>query len=238
MMRALKSFGALALVVMLVGCAGPMKKQAFNRDANGHIKTVVIAHAPNQDTYEAMVLGHPGMSFGLIGGLVAAADMHAKSTKLTSALNPAETRLQERFSGKLREALEKAGYSATIVTLPKDVKEDQVVSLAKEKAKGDAVLAVTLVGAYWAAGPSTDYFPRVLAQVKAVDAAKGGVLYEDTFTYGYATPQVQTIHLASDSKYRFPSIDTLVVDPVKTREGLYSGLDAIVAQIVADLKRQ
>lgn len=237
-MRSLKTFGALALVVMLVGCAAPMKKQAFNRDAAGHIKSVVIAHTPNQDAYEAMVVNHPGMSFGLIGGLVAAADMQAKTSRLTNALNPAETRLQERFTAKLREGLEKAGYQCTVVALPKDAKEEQVFALAKEKGSGDAVLAVHLTGAYWAAGPTSDYFPRVHAKVRALDAAKGGVvLYEDTFSYGYAETQMQTVHMASDAQYRFASMETLVSDPNKTREGLYNGLDAIVAQIVADLKK-
>lgn len=236
-MRLMRMLGALALVVLFAGCAGTVKKQAFNRDANGHVKTVVIAQAPNQESYEAAVLGHPGMGFGLIGGLVAAADIQTKSSKLTAAINPGETRLQERFAIKLREELEKAGYASTVIALPKDTKEEQVLPLARQKAAGDAVLTVHLVGAYWAAGPSTDYFPRVLAKVKAVDTAKGGVLYEDTFTYGYATPQVQTIHLASDAQYRFANIDTLVGEPEKTRQGLYSGVDAIVGQIVADLKK-
>jgi hypothetical protein len=236
-MRFIRTLGALAIVATLAACVQAPKKQAFNREAAGHVKTVVITQTPNQDSYEAAILGHPGMSFGLIGGLVAAADMHAKSTKLTAAINPAETRLQERFSTKLSEGLAKAGYTATIVALPKDTKADQFLPLAKAKANGDAFLTVSLSGGYWAAGPSTDYVPRVIAQVRTFDSASGGVLYEDTFSYGYAMPQAQTIHLASDPQYRFASIDTLTSDPGKTREGLYSGLDAIVAQIVADLKK-
>jgi hypothetical protein len=236
-MRLLKVLCMTAFAAVLFGCAQPPKKQAFNREAAGHIKTVVVTLPPNQESYEAAILGHPGMSFGLVGALIAAADMQGKTNKLTLAINPAEARLQERFSVKLSEGLASAGYSVTTVTLPKDTKDDQTLTLAKKMASGDAVVAINLIGGYWAAGPSTDYFPRVLAKVRTFDAASGGVLYEDTISYGYAMPQSQTIHLASDSRYRFDSIDALTRDPDKTREGLYSGLDAIVAQVVADLKR-
>jgi hypothetical protein len=235
-MNLFKMLGAAALMAVLVGCAQAPKKQAFNREAASHIKTVLITQAPNQTSYEAAILGHPGMSFGLIGGLVAAADMQNKSTKLTTAIDPSETRLQERFCAKLKEALTVAGYTPTVVLVDKDAKGDKAIDQAKAKASGDAILNIELIGSYWAAGPSTDYFPRVFAGVKEVDAS-GAVLYQDIISFGYVTPQAQTIHLASDPQYRFASIDALTADPAKTREGLYSGIDAIVGQIVADLKK-
>ncbi|WP_304794064.1 hypothetical protein [Aquabacterium sp.] len=237
-MRSLKTFSAVALITVLSACVQAPKKQAFNHEAAAHIKTVAIVQAPNQESYDVVILGHPGMSFGLIGGLVAAADMASKSTDLNKAIDPAETRLQERFSAKLSEGLAKAGYVPNIVMLPKDAKEDQVLSLVKQQGNsGDAVLRINLSGAYWAAGPSTDYFPRLEAKVAALEASSGNVLYEDTISYGYAMPNAQTVHLASDSQYRFNDMSSLTQNPVKTREGLYSGLDAIVAQIVADLKK-
>lgn len=237
-MRSIKTFGVITLVAMLAACVQAPKKQAFNHEAAAHIKTVAIAQTPNQDAYDVVILGHPGMSFGLIGGLVAAADMASKTTDLNKAIDPAETRLQERFSAKLSESLSKAGYTANIVMLPKDTKEDQVLPLLKQQGKdADAVLRINLTGAYWAAGPSTDYFPRLEAKVAALESSSGNVLYEDTISYGYAMPNAQTVHLASDAKYRFRDMGSLTKDPVTTRDGLYSGLDAIVAQIVADLKK-
>jgi len=232
-----KALAAIAALALLAGCAQAPKKQAFNRDAATHIKSIVLTQAPNQDSYEAAVLGHPGMSFGLIGGLIAAADMQAKSSKLSAAIDPTLTRLQDRFSERLSENLARAGYQTQVVVLPKDTKEEQIVTVARQKASGDAVLAVGLIGAYWAAGPSSDYFPRLLVRVRQIEAASGNTLYEDTFTYGYANPQAQTIHLASDAQYRFADIDALVADPDKTRQGWYAGLDAIAAQIAADLKK-
>ena len=227
----------LAMAALLAGCAQPLKKQAFNREAAKHINTVVLTRAENQEEYQAFMLGHPGMGFGLIGGLVAAADMQSKTNKLTAAVNPKEVRLQERFSEKLKESLAKVGYQAAVVVLPKDTKEDQALAAAKAKASADAVLYVELYGGYWAAGPASDYFPRMAAKVRTFDAKTEKVLYEDTITYGYAMPQAQTVHLASDPSYRFANIDVLVADPARTRQGLYMGIDALAEQIVADLRK-
>ena len=227
----------LVLSAFLTGCAQPLKKQAFNRETAKDINTVVLTRADNQEEYQAYMLGHPGMGFGLIGGLVAAADMQGKTNKLTTAIDPKEVKLQERFGEKLKESLALVGYQTTLVVLPKGTKEEQALAAAKAKATGDAVLYVDLYGAYWAAGPSTDYMPRMAAKVKTFDTQTGTVLYEDTITYGYAMPQSDTVHLASDPAFQFANIDVLVADPAKARQGLYLGIDAMVQQIVADLRR-
>ena len=89
--RLFKLFAALSFAILAVGCVQAPKKQAFNAAANSSIKEIVIAHNINQDEYPAIVIAHPGINFGLIGGLIAAADMHSKSTRLTQALNVSET---------------------------------------------------------------------------------------------------------------------------------------------------
>lgn len=237
MTKRIKLMALLAASVLLAGCAQPPKKQAFNREASGHIKTVTVARAENQPDYEAAVLGHPGASFGLIGGLIAAADMSAKSARLTRAIDPKEVRAQERFGDKLSTALSELGYSVAITQLPKDTRDEAAFEVARRANPADAVLLLQLRAAYWAAGPNTDYMPRVVAVVRKLDSKSGQVLYEDTITYGYATPQQQTVHLASRPEFRFANIEALEADPAKTRQGLYEGIDAIVAQIAADLKR-
>jgi hypothetical protein len=120
--------------------------------------------------------------------------------------------------------------------VPKDAKEEQALAAARDGRRSDAVLLVNVVGAYWAAGPSTDYFPRVLVKVKELDAG-GKTLYEDTISYGYAMANAQTVHLASDPKYRFKDIDVLIADPELTRMGLFEGVDAVATQVATDLKK-
>lgn len=226
---------ALALA-LLAGCA-QIPKKAFNRDAASHIRSVTIAQVEEAERYEAIVAAHPGANFGLIGGLVAAADMHHKSNRLTEALDPEQTRLRQRFVEKLTGALQQNGYRVLSVTAPAGTSEEQIVTLAQSRAPSDATIAITVVGRYMAAGATSDYFPHIVVKVRKTDGKAGTTVYEDTFTYGYTTPQVQTVHFASDASYRFANIDLLVADPARTRDGLLRGLDAIVAQIAADLKR-
>lgn len=226
----------LVSVVFASGCA-QMNKQAFNKEANLALKSVAISQPQIQDEYETVVLGHPGLSFGLVGGLIAAADMQSKTDRLTAVIEPKELRLQDRFVAKLSESLGKTGYTTKVVPVPKEISDDQVVDYVKKNATVDAVLAVKMRGSYLAAGPTTDYFPYIYVNVKKVHAQTGAILYEDNFTYGYTMQNMQTVHFASDSSYRFATIDNLTADPVKTRQSLISGIDGIAEQIALDLKK-
>jgi len=225
----------LVLAFVLTSCA-PLPKQAFNKDAATSIKTVVIAQPPNQESYEAAILGHPAASFGLVGGLIAAADIQVKSNRLTSAIDVGETRLQDRFVKKLRESILLAGYETSVITVPRDTPEERTIGLLKQTG-ADAALIVAVVGRYWAAGPTSNYLPSVVVVVKKIDLKSSATLYQDTFSYGYSSPQTKTVHFASDATYSFADIDVLVGNPEKTREGLYKGIDVICEQIAADLKR-
>jgi hypothetical protein len=237
-MKLTKPLLMLVVLIGLVGCVQAPKKQAFNQAMATHIKSVVIARDQDQDRYEAVMLGHPGMGFGLIGGLVAAADMQSKGTRLTEAIKPAETVLQQRFEKVLVDRLQALGYSVSTVMLPKDTKDaDVLASVRKQGVKSDAVLAVRLNGAYYAAGPASDYFPRLFATAILYDGSDKE-LYADTFSYGYTTAQSTSIHFAAGEQYRFANLDALVANPQKTRDGLIAGLDIFATQIAADLKKQ
>jgi hypothetical protein len=182
-------------------------------------------------------MAHPGASFGLIGGLIAAADMHSKSTRLTGAIDPLAVRLQERFADELSRKLKEAGYEPEVVSVPNDVKLDDVLSVVLNGRSADAVLGVDVAGSFLAAGPTSDYFPRVIARVRKWDSRTRTVIYEDTISYGFSVAQSQMIQLSSSEKYRFRDIDALVGDPAVTRSALIDALPAIAAQIAADLKR-
>ena len=236
-MKRWKIGAGMLAVLLATGCA-QMPKQAFNREAAPHVRTLVVARAANQESYEANVLGHPGMSFGLIGGLIAVADMQVKSGQLTKAIDPAETRLQDRFTEKLLEALQKVGYATSVVTVPTGTKEVDVMPyVLKQGTKADAMVLLGLYGGYWAAGPNTDYQPRLAASVKVTDLRAGSVLYQDIISYGYPLAEVKSVHFPSDAKYRFASVGALTADPSVTRDGLLSGIETVANQIAEDLKR-
>jgi hypothetical protein len=64
---------------LLAGCA-EMPKQAFNARKATQLKRVVLVHPENQTEYATDIVNHPGVSFGLIGGLIAAADIQTLHT--------------------------------------------------------------------------------------------------------------------------------------------------------------
>jgi hypothetical protein len=229
-------WAVVMVVLFALGCAAPTKRQAYNADANSQIREVVIAQMQNQESFEAVIIGHPAESFGLVGGLLAAAETQHKSNRLTAAVDAAQTKLQERFSQMLQEGLVAQGYSVRVLVVPKDVGEDQVLAFVRKAAKADAVLVAAISGGYWAAGPMSDYQPRLQAQLQAVKLDSGATLYEDTFTYGlsYGTPD--TVHFAADPKYRFRDVDAMVADPARVREGWVEGLKLITAQVLKDVK--
>jgi hypothetical protein len=236
-LRVLK-FWILAAVVLLGGCAQTAVRQAYNAEANKAINQVVIAQLPNQKSFEVAILGHPGASFGLIGGLIAAADMQNKTNKLSTAVDPAQTRLQDHLSGLLREGLVAQGYDAQVLVLPQDMDVDKAVAHVKANTKADAVLVVQARGGYWAAGPTTDYQPRVDVKLKAVRFDTGATVYEDTMTYGYDTNRKDVLHIQADPKYRFKDIDALVGSAPMVRESWLEGLRLISVQIIKDVQRQ
>ncbi|WP_156370936.1 MULTISPECIES: hypothetical protein [unclassified Acidovorax] len=237
MFRKISVAGLVLVAMLLTGCIQAPKKTAFNQAMATNLKTVLIVRDPDQDRYEAVMIGHPGAGFGLIGALVATADMHAKGSRLTEAIDVNKTTLRDRFEKVLAEKLQAQGYTTARLVLPKDVKEEDMLATARKMGvQADAVLCFRLNGGYVAAGPTSDYFPSVGVKVVLSDQLDKE-LYADTFSYGYTAPQSKAIHFTSDEQYRFSNIDTLISDPQKTRQGLIAGLDVLATQISLDLKR-
>lgn len=235
-MRSLKLVLVTLVGVLAVGCAS-VPRQSFNKEAAAGIKSVAVSQRAEDETYDVNIVAHPGVNFGLIGGLIAAADLSSKSSRLTAALDPKQTDLQSRIARQVTDALKTAGYETQVVPVSKGVDAAHAYDSLKPELKVDALLALDVTGMYVAAGPNSDYVPFVRVKVLEKDAATGKVLYEDTMTYGYSFEHSETVHLRANEKFRFKDIDALVADPLLAREGLFAGVDAITAQIASDLKR-
>jgi hypothetical protein len=225
------------IALLLAGCV-QIPKQAFNRDASAHLKTLALSQGPNQDMYNAIIVGHPAAGFGLVGAVIIAAEQQTKSTRLTQAIGVEETRLQAHAATVFAEALTKAGYSVTTFNVEKGTEADAVLGLGRAAVPGaDAVLLAAVGGAFVAAGTGGSYVPQMTVKAKLQDVKTGATLFEDTFTYGFASPNMKTVHVAADAKYAWADMDALVKDPEMTRQALRDGAAAIAAQIAADLKR-
>jgi hypothetical protein len=149
-----------------------------------------------------------------------------------------QTRLQDHLSSLLKEGLSAQGYDVQIVVLPADMDADKAVAHVKAGNKTDAVLVVQALGGFWAAGPTTDYQPRITARFRAVRLDTGATVYEDTITYGYDTNQKDVVHIPADPRYRFKDMDALVGNVPLARESLREGLRLISVQVLSDVQRR
>ena len=228
---------ATMAIILMAGCA-QLPKQAFNKEAATGLKALTVTSRQDEKRYDAVIIAHPGASFGLVGAIVAAADMKAKGDKLTAALDPEKTKVRQLFSKELTKALADGGYTSDVVELAEDVKFDDHATEAKKLSKqpSDAILVAYLSDASYAAvGATSDYLPFVGARVKLI-GKDGRILYEDFISYGYQLNKA-AVHLQPQDVYRFKNIDELVASPEKSREGLHIGAHLLAEQIARDLKR-
>ncbi|RZI79800.1 MAG: hypothetical protein EOP38_24425 [Rubrivivax sp.] len=235
-MRTVVVAGLAALMLALGGCANVQKK-AFNKEAASHVQRVAVAEQAGKETYSINIIAHPGMNFGLLGGLVAAADLSSKSSTLTAALKPEQTAIRQRMARKLAESLKTGGYETQVMPLAEGVEFKRAFDSVRANLKDDALVTLDIQAGYVAAGPGSDYLPFVRVEVLHTEAKSGDLLYQDTITYGYTFENAKTVHLTSPAQYRFKNMDDLTARTDLAREGLYAGLDLIVAQISSDLKR-
>src|SRR4051812_2180267 len=76
----------ILFALVIAGCASQAPKIDLNADAAGGLDTITLVRPPKKLELGVQNLAHPGMMFGAIGGLVAAADGKNKSEQLNKAL--------------------------------------------------------------------------------------------------------------------------------------------------------
>src|SRR6185436_15999938 len=84
MKAAFKTLFTLLVLALLTAC-GAVPKIDSDAAKLTSIKTVGVIRGPVPKAYSVANFGHPGMAFGLVGGLVAAADMESKQKELAAA---------------------------------------------------------------------------------------------------------------------------------------------------------
>lgn len=237
-MKLRNSLLLVAVLLLISGCANQVKRQAFNKDVHQQVKKIAIAETSDEESYNAWVMAHPGVNFGLIGGLIAAADMQAKSKRVSAAIDPQKTQLRHHFVTDLSASLNRQGYETEIVQLDKGLDEQRAMAALKEKTHSDAVILANIHGQYIAAAPTTPYAPHVSVKVRAEAAQNGQVLYEDTISWGYAFGgNTQVVHLPGGDSYRFEDVSAIEKASDQAREAFLEGANAISTQIADDLRK-
>jgi hypothetical protein len=225
----------LLSAVLLTGCAG-VHKQAFNKEDSQGIKTIGIIEPAQPEKYAVHNIGHAGMYFGLIGGLIAAADMNSKTDQFTELMKARGFNITEEFQKVLVEELKKAGYSIKLIK----VRRENVAFLESYEAldtEADVYLDSIVSAGYLCASGGSDYIPAVRSGVRMVKRGSGEILYQDVIAYGYEARRSEAVCIAAPQEYYFKNFEALSSSPDRALEGLRTGIPLLAKRIAQDLAK-
>ena len=224
---------------ILVGCAGPVPKIDSSPTALSKVNTVAVIRPPEPKTYAVMNFGHPGMAFGLIGGLIAGGDMSSKQDKLTAAVKQnASSQTSSALAENIATRLTKMGFQATVEDGPWEETDGKFkLDIEKISSSADTVLVVapTIVG-FVATGATSDYLPTIAASVTLLGKDRKEQLYRGFHACGWH-PNADGWRYSS-TPVAFANFDALMADPGKTADSLSSAASAVAVTVAEDLRRE
>ena len=231
-----RAFAAAALVGVLAGCAGPVPKVDVSAEKIATVKTIAVIRTPEPKTYTVANFGHPGMLFGAIGGLVAAADQSAKQNELSAAFHQRQSAISSHLADEVAAQLRTAGFEVRVEEGPWE-EADGKFNLKFENitSSADAVLVVspTIVG-FISPRMGSDYLPTMTAVATLVGKDRKEQLYRGFHSYGFQ-PKAEGWK-STAPKATFSDFQVLMADPNAAVHSLEDAGMAIARSVSADLK--
>jgi hypothetical protein len=226
---------SVLLVVILGGCAG-VHKQAFNKAAQPELKKIGVIEPAFTGEYFVQNLGHAGMGFGLIGGLIAAADIQSKTNKFTEEMKARNFNVRDEFQNTLISELQNVGYSVKIIKSQRSGSAflENYDALDKDV---DAYLDMGIGAGYMCASGTADYIPTVRSGVRLVKQGSNEILYQDIISYGYELRAAQAVSISADQKYFFKDFDMIMGNSDLAMDGLKKGVPLVAQRIALDLAK-
>lgn len=218
------------------------EQQAFNRDAHSGLKTIAVLETkPTEAT--VFMLNHPGASFGLIGGLIAAGDQASKESKFQATVKQSGFEPLSYFKDRLNTRMSERGYTViwpqSLVETGKVARGTFGLRKSYPGAQGvDAQLDINLgfVGyAAAGAGDGAPYRPTVTAGVRLVSPDGKQHYFTDYFAYNNVFNFGKAVVLNADPKYSYPGFDDLQAAGTDSVEGLKLAIDSVAAEIARQM---
>jgi hypothetical protein len=237
MLHAVKIAVAVSIAGMLAACAGPVPRIDSSPEKLARIKTIAVITAPEPKSYTMANFGHPGMMFGLVGGLVAGSDMTSKTDTISSAYKGAGISVTARLGRETVERLNTAGYQARVELGNWEVTEGKY-KLPFDKIQSDAdavlILSTTFIG-YVATGVTSDYLPSIWSSAILLGKDRKEPLYRGFHSTGWQ-PKGDGWRYTPPKK-TFGNFDALMTDPRASGTALEEASVNIAETVTADLKR-
>ena len=235
------AFVAALMLFALTGCVSMPKQQAYNREVHSSLKTIAVLET-HETKPSIWIMNHPGMSFGLIGGLIAAGDMATKQKKLNENFDAAGFQPLPYFRERLTAHMTERGY--TLVWPNTQVESAKIsrgtfgLRKAYTAAQADAQMDINFGFLGYAAAGATDnspYRPTATMVVRLVSADGKENFYTDYFAYNNVFNLNQAVAINADRDYMYPDFDDLAAAGPRSVEGMKLAIDAIATEIARQL---
>jgi hypothetical protein len=219
----------IILTLMLGACASAPKPQAFNRAAHPDIRDIAVVPMPAIEV-DVTMMNHPGMNFGLVGGLIALGDLAAKRSDVQEITEAAGFDPMQLFRDELDATLRERGYTTTWAVNWRE--ERPGTKAAARAALGRSVaanptsqahlqVAINFVGyAAAGAGDAQPYRPTVMISAELLDAGGDVVLFRDQILYHNVIGSQTAIVLEPSPDYVYPDFGALQKDGPRIVDGL------------------
>jgi len=233
---------ALIFAVFATGCVSMPDQQAFNREAHANVKNVAVLETWPTRT-SVFMLHHPGASFGLIGGLIAAGDQASKEKRFRELMEKAGFDPLAYFKERLDHHMSARGYTLRWPESQTQTgKVDRGSFGLRKHYKGqldvDAQMDVNFgfVGyAAAGAGKNSPYRPTVTVGVRLVSPDGKQNYFTDYFAYNNLFNLQKAVALNADEAFSYPSFDDLESAGTTSVDGVKQAIDAVAAEIAKQL---
>ena len=233
----LKFVGAFLLLAVLSGCATTFEKQAFNAELHKDIKNIGLINIQMPGKAMVNMAAHPGQSFGLIGGLVAAADISSKTSKYNEKMDEVGFNYDEYFRNSLKTALDDAGFTVSDVQVEREA-QFKFLETYPTDTSTDGLLDVYVYNlGYGAAGATTNYYPTVHIHARLVLSETGEAIFADKVLYNNFGHRGEALLIDPSEEFAYKNFAALIDGIEGTTEGLKEAIDAVTAELAEQINQ-
>lgn len=234
---------AIALVVILAGCAGkPFVADSLSvEEVPGRRVAVLPVNFIEKPSVEVVenIVGFAGTA----GKIAVIKGRDTKRRKFHEALVALEFSYQDHFDAQLISGLNNAGYEATspafrrtIDNILEAVPPGRFEKRPRTLPDADMILDVyvAFVG-YAAPSLGKDYQPTFHIGTRLLHGESLAVLYQSEIQYHAFDPEGHEVTFDPPADGAFESFDDIMADVPGARDGLVRAIDTVVDQLIADL---
>lgn len=226
----------LMAVILFTGCA---KTPSVNYNSSMHKDVKKIAIIPPNQKKELTVFyyNHPGINFGLVGGLIAEAEFSSKTSTYNKLVKPIKFNVNSYFIKRLVHYLKKEHYDITI--LAANVKREPGFMKEYPEVNTDGYLDLVIYNVGYVAGsPTATYKPTVHIAARMVKNKNKEIIYDKHISIGENFALEKEVdYLGCDESECHKDFDTLKQNALKSVHGLKKALDKIALRLALSLKR-